>query len=359
MQLIIAIIMLKKNLFLNTNIEKVNKKGGRMLNKLYKNIITLILVLTVSGVYCEASQQKDIQYKKDLIKSSGNPNYTLKNMEAIIGEEELAYVIKKYDKYADKYISDTDAPGDQKGVTNKTIRAGLHNHTTYSDGSKTVEERLDEAAAYAKEVKKVYPKEKYPFIIAITDHYNTEGCRKAVDLIQKNPEKYKDIKIVLGMEGTTEVKMPSQKEAKTLHMLFLAINPYEEPFKDMKFKKAMEWWDTEDAGQNQSTYHEVAITHDYKTTVINGQKLKYGLIGIAHPLRYFDRDETIYKVIDELFKEFSFMKRDKMIFTEGYYQPYKFNVSPDLYRYTYQLAEKYGIYRTGSQDSHGPSIFAN
>ncbi len=98
---------------------------------------------------------------------------------------------------------------------------------------------------------------------------------------------------------------------------------------------------------------------DYKDFIKRINSLKYGITAIAHPLRYFDHDESIDKVIGELFEEYKNLKTTKPLFTEGYYQPYRFDIDSDLYNRTEQTAKDKGIYRTGSQDTHGPNIFSN
>lgn len=322
------------------------------MKKIFLKKTLLAAVLSFSIVlngYCFTP--KDTEYKKALIKDSNRPEYTLKNMKSIMGEKELTYVIKRYDKHPECYTSDISTPKDQKGVKALTYRAGLHAHTVFSDGQLTPKEMLDQAADYANKVKAEHPFEKYPIIIAFTDHYNTQGAQEAIDIIQKNPQKYKNVKVVLGMETTARVNLPSQAEERDLHLLILALNPYSWPFDDMNFDDA-DWG-------NNGEYKELNFLPDFRTFIKRAQALKYGIVGIAHPLRYFDKDETTTRVISELFDEFANLKEDKIIFTEGYYQPYKFETPEYLYEFTSQAAAKRGIYRTGSQDSHGKTIFHN
>ena len=318
-----------------------------------KFFAALIGILIIFGLYpfIYPLLPHDCEYKRELVKSSGHPEYTIKNMKSVIGEKELAYIIKKYDKHPEKYMSDIETARDQKGVENLTYRAGLHSHTTFSDGKLTPEETLNQAAEYADKVKAKYPLEPYPMIIAITDHFNTQGAIEAIDLIQKNPHKYKNIKLVIGMETSVIVKMPSQKEEDDLHMLVWCINPYEWPFKDMSYNEAKEQWGEE--------YKNLVFLSDYKDFVKRIQSLNFGLVAIAHPLRYFEKDETIDKVINELFEEYKTLKGKKDLYTEGYYQPYRFDIDSELYNRTSQIAHEKGIYRTGSQDTHGRSIFSN
>ena len=316
-----------------------------------KLILFLIFAVTVFGVYHSVFSMPDKEYKEALLKSSGHSEYTLKNMKPIMGETELVRVLKKYDKHPEKYQTDLYEKDDQLGVEKLTYRAGLHSHTTFSDGSLTPEETLNQAAEYADKVKAKHPFEKYPMIIAITDHFNTQGCIEAIDVIQKNPEKYKNVKFVIGMETEAYVEIPPQEGERAIHILAWCINPYEWPFGNLVFDEAWGNWGVE--------YQGMVFLHDYKEYIKRIQSLKYGLVSIAHPLRYFDKDDTIDEVMDKLFSEYKELKGTKELFTEGYYQPYRFDVEETTYDKTAETAEKYGIYRTGSQDTHGQSIFKN
>ena len=322
---------------------------GGIMNKFGIKICIAALTLMLTSQIGYSMILYDREYKKDLIKASGHKEYTMKNMQSVMGEKELTKVIKRYNKHPEKYQSDKYERGDRLGVEKLTYRAGLHSHTTFSDGKMTPEETLNQAAEYANRVKKKYPFEKYPMIIAITDHFNTQGCQNAIYLIQKNPEKYKNVKFVIGMETQAYVEVPSKKEVKGIHMLAWCINPYDWPFKDMNFQEAM----------SQEGVYKGLNFLNYKDFVNRVHSLKYGLVGIAHPLRYFDKDEMIDSVIDDLFAEYASMKDHKILFTEGYYQPYRFDTPERTYNQTIETAHKYGIYTTGSQDSHGYSIFRN
>ena len=146
------------------------------------------------------------------------------------------------------------------------------------------------------------------------------------------------------METEVFVKTPSQNEERPLHMLVWCINPYEWPFKQT------------DYGEPSDNIFHVDSYIEYSNRI---NQLRYGLISIAHPLRYFDHDDTIDAVIDEMFKTYKATERGKQLFTEGYYQPYRFDVEKDLYDRTAETAAKHGIVRTGSQDTHGRTIFKN
>ncbi len=308
--------------------------------KIKNIIIALSIFLGMSTAPCFCANQYDVEYKQQLIKSSGHAEYTLKNMKSIIGEQELEKVIKKYNDKPYKYWSNKYEYPDEIGLKELTYRAGLHSHTTASDGKLTPEETLNQAAEYGNRVKKRHPLEKYPMIVAITDHYNTEGCKQAIDLIQKNPQKYKNIKVLLGMETTSITNFPSDDDEGTqVHILIWALNPYDKKMTEMNFLPLEELID-------------------------EAQNLDYGVVGLAHPLRYYEEKyrnnpEITKKLITEYFDFYASKKKDKFLFAEAYYQPYRFSMSPDLYLYVIKESDRCGFIKTGSQDSHGRTIFHN
>ena len=329
-----------------------------MKNNIIKGlIVATIIAITSVTIQNTYAYNLDKSYKEALVRDSGNANYTVKNMAPILGEKELTKIIKKYDNHPEYFIADVNEKGDQIGVKELTYRGGFHSHTTASDGKMEPIDALEQARDYAQKVKSKHPFRKYPVILAYTDHYNTNGCKEVIDIIQKNPEKYKNVKIILGMETTAATHLSSDpKEGTRIHILLWAINPYAPEYENINY------YENFDIAMKDARVHE--DWPDYRLVIKYTQSLKYGMVGIAHPLRYYVRDRKyddakLKEVMNELFKEYSQLKGDSILFTEGYYQPYKFDVSQDIYNYTADLAKQYGIYRTGSHDSHGNSIFSN
>ena len=174
-----------------------------MKNNIIKGlIVATIIAITSVTIQSSYAYNLDKSYKEALVRDSGNANYTVKNMAPILGEKELTKIIKKYDNHPEYFIADVNEKGDQIGVKELTYRGGFHSHTTASDGKMEPIDALEQARDYAQKVKSKHPFRKYPVILAYTDHYNTNGCKEVIDIIQKNPEKYKNVKIILGMETT-------------------------------------------------------------------------------------------------------------------------------------------------------------
>ena len=133
---------------------------------------------------------RDYEYIKTLGKAINIPASELYRLNSIIGAEELETILKGINR-AD-FVPPTNVPNKQ--LSRKEIRqfaesgfhVNLHIHTTNSDGKMTIGSLLKQAAEYSNIVKPFG--QAYNFIIAITDHDTTEGAKKALKLIAKNPE---------------------------------------------------------------------------------------------------------------------------------------------------------------------------
>ena len=312
-----------------------------------KKLLTSFLVLfllcaTVLLIYCcnlfaityKIHLKDDIQYKNELVKSSKNPDYTVDKLKSIMGPYEIEEFIKENDKNPEIYTPSEDNL--KKGIFN----ANFHAHTTNSDGKLELTEYLDLAAEYAN---KIAPK---PFYIAITDHNTVKSGKDVIDILEKNPEKYKNLKIALGLEVYSEMgpvfKILSDKIH--IHLLALGINPYDEELNEV-FKKIR---GKDDKWNYTSRSFESAI------------KLmsKKGLIGIAHPARYIRYDNVCHyeTYIDYLFLKYWLSAPNNLKYTEGYYQSYDVE-NPEIIEYIKKHSDIFKINKTGDIDNHGKSLF--
>lgn len=198
---------------------------------------------------------KDIDYRKQLLKALGMSEAELYKLRPVAGPEEYAAIVKEFSDNAIHYtpgktlITDIKDGYNLEGVQAKTFRASMHMHTVHSDGKLTVKELLDKSAAYADEVfeaNKNNPNAKAkhaPFTIAITDHDTLESCKEAIKIIYDNPEKYKNLRVVLGAEMTVENRMLGSelKSPVPIHMTTHGLNPYDTElnrlFNDKKQKR--------------------------------------------------------------------------------------------------------------------------
>ena len=179
---------------------------------------------------------QDAKYREKIASAIGLSPEESYRISSIGGTQEFTETIEKLSKTPEVYspgIAKYNPNGsisefDNKNVLNRTFEANFHMHTVNSDGELTVQELLDKAAEYANERFKKFKK---PFNIAITDHDTTRGCKQAVDIISKSPEKYKNLRLFLGCENTAIYKNPEllNNDAQ-IHVLSYGINPYSKDF---------------------------------------------------------------------------------------------------------------------------------
>jgi len=172
---------------------------------------------------------KDIEYRKNLMKNSGlNPEEYYK-LRSIIGSEEIESIMKEFNDSEEFYSSGID----YNNVKNHKMRANLHMHTVDSDGTLTPDVLLDKASEYADDVVKNNPSAKNaPFVIAVTDHDTTGSAKELIKKVASNPEKYKNLRIILGVEMTTynNVALDITKAPVNTHVLVYGIDPNEPTF---------------------------------------------------------------------------------------------------------------------------------
>lgn len=184
---------------------------------------------------------KDVEYRKELARACGIGEDKACNLRSIIGQEEYKNIVKEFDGNPIYYMPGdtllTDVKDNYKlyGKDNKTFRVTMHMHTTYSDGKMSVKELLDKSAEYADEIVKTIKKDsnfkasQAPFTIAITDHDSVGGCREAVKIIADSPEKYKNLRVILGCEVTVENRLLGDelKSPVMNHIVVNGINPFD------------------------------------------------------------------------------------------------------------------------------------
>ena len=161
----------------------------------------------------------DMEYKQELLRGVGENPADWARLGPIMGRKELLAVLRGYQNTPDVY-----RPGDDfANVKNKTFGANLHIHTTNSDGLMTVAQLLDLGARYGDSLAEYNPGRK--FYIAITDHNTTNGAIEALNLVVDNPEKYKNLKIALGIEASAIFSSSVAGAASEVHLLSYCLNP--------------------------------------------------------------------------------------------------------------------------------------
>ncbi len=162
----------------------------------------------------------------------------------IISKDEFVRLAKEFDNTSELDTEVYCVGKDFENVKTGKFRANLHTHTNNSDGVASVKELLDQAAAYADKIADINSRtgETAPFIIGITDHDTVKGLEEVNELISKNPDKYKNLKIIPGVEVTTAIKgiTPLEGHLKDweVHTLVYFIDPKTSPLaKELNFRQ--------------------------------------------------------------------------------------------------------------------------
>jgi len=131
-------------------------------------------------------------------------------------DHELKYILKN------KLNPENFSTGKNfENVKDGTFSINLHIHTQYSDGDFSVQELLDQTAKYADyRLTKGYSD---PVIISVTDHDTLSGTKEALKIIAEDPEKYKNISFVTGIE-LNSFFYKENKQRKQLEVLVYGID---------------------------------------------------------------------------------------------------------------------------------------
>ncbi len=222
------------------------------LQKFFPDTFTRTFPIGIKQVFERQMQEfpKDIEYRKTILTNMGlNPQDSWK-LRPVTGAQELNSIVKslKPENYSPGklgYISTSNTirsnfkvvSSDKRNVKNYKFAANLHLHTKNSDGQLTVQQVLDQAAEYA-DKRAERTGASVPFVVAITDHDTVNGDKQAIEIIAQNPEKYRNLRVVLGIENSTlfrdsgQLKDPDNNPDET-HMLAYCVNPYEEAWQGL------------------------------------------------------------------------------------------------------------------------------
>lgn len=141
-----------------------------------------------------------------------------KSLASVMDSDELLNILPTLKK--ENYVFNA------QNVENGVFRADLHSHSNYSDGAGIVKELLDNAAEYAD---KLYSKTKQKFIFALTDHDTAEGLKEALSVISENPQKYKNLRFIPGIEMSfAHLAQKSSNPCEMSEVLVYGVNPYSE-----------------------------------------------------------------------------------------------------------------------------------
>ena len=318
-----------------------------------KIFITLaLLIVLAASLFClyvfklrfmTFSPMPDAEYKRALVKDSGNIFYNVESLRPLLGREELIEFVKNNDNNPQIYTPSSD------NIENGIFRATLHMHTTNSDGSATVREMLDRAQLYAKSA---IPKGEYMYI-GITDHNTVNGAKEVINELEKHPFKYNRIKVIAGIEIYTEFTTKLSEKPVEVHVLSWCINPYNK-YLGNKYYVYL---------PIRNKYNDYVKREPFED-VVNVMP-KYGITGIAHPGRYsYDLKEKRPDFVREVYN--SYLKNGADFhFAEGYYQSYRIMLNNkvdrpgewDFLKFTIDEAKRLNLHITGGVDGHNHTIF--
>lgn len=177
---------------------------------------------------------KDVIYRKSILKNMNIPEVNYYKLRSIIGIEELDVIVKNLSKDKEHFFPgkktfrvDKEPIFSRENVETAKFAANLHLHTAYSDGTFTIPELMEQAVKYANQRVEKLGKDN-PFFLAITDHDTVNGCKEAINIILKNPEKYENLRLVLGVENSVRTNYPQFLNGEVeSHMISYGINPFD------------------------------------------------------------------------------------------------------------------------------------
>lgn len=226
----------KKDLITSSQDKYINNSYNE--TKFSKKNITITALIATSligvGALLKLQKQKgfkklsknDAEYLEKLAQGLMDYLHTTKKISpnkltSIVGSDELKNIMLnlKPENYSIRGKN-------FENVLNGTYQANLHVHTDFSDGTMTVSELLEQSAKYAN---KLYSKTGKNFILALTDHETLEGTKEAIKLIAQNPQKYKHLKFVAGMEkgfATPSPQSPFGNPTEMSEIIAYSINPF-------------------------------------------------------------------------------------------------------------------------------------
>lgn len=290
-----------------------------------------ISFLSNSDKFNNQSSDFDIQYKKALAKGISdtfNCSVNEKDFGSVVAPNELKQLLKRF--LAEHFQTGSfpfNNPNKREVFTNVLegkYRINLHSHSRKSDGIMTPSEFLKMAAKYADKAKRLHP-DLPPFTIALTDHNNIEGAKEILSLIAKNPDKYKNLKFVVGCEFMFMDK-DSTFEFPAFEAIGLGFNPF-----DPEINKRL---------KSMNDIDLLGVIKD-----------SGGVVSYAHP--YIQGNGC-----DEDFIKYLISKGVNGI--ESNYQYFNFQDIPELRKSmsdTKSVAEKYNLFETGGTDTHHRNVF--
>lgn len=300
-----------------------------------------VLLAFASGYKTKFKKQikmfpEDKFYRQTLAEEVGMKKKDAYLLRPIIGLQEFEEIVKsfKMKDYTPGIRRSLDVPDDRDFslAVSGDFRANLHIHSKNSDGVMSVEEILNQAVKIAdinaKKINKTSKMSNAPFVIGIADHDTVRQNIEVVNLIKKNPYKYRNLRVVMA----TEISAEKQDNMPKAHVLMYGLNPFDDKF-----------WERKPSGFVDMIKH-------FSTQ-------KYGAFGIAHPARMINMGVPgdVAGFFDNFLGSFKSLAKEKAKFVENHYQSY-YGKCVDFLGDIAALSKKHGLLSTGGIDSHKNNI---
>ncbi|MEI8377179.1 MAG: hypothetical protein WCF95_01445 [bacterium] len=266
---------------------------------------------------------EDNNYRINLAK---NLNVPPEKIQSVVGVNELKFLLKE------KFKAQNFMPGlNDANVQNGSFRTNLHMHTKNSDGDFTAQKLLDAVREYSRKISK-------PVYFAVTDHNNINANKEILELIAANPEKYKNLRFITGVEILNKHTAENAKEI-SYETIVYGLNPFKKGYKDFLSKQKI-----------PKTSKELA--EFYRNEDV--------LFPLAHPQRIFC--DNLKNFIGDVFvpnngKALEVHYSYSEAASEEWAKEYKFKPDETAISEVKMLAEEFQLLKTGGRDNHGEDFF--
>ncbi len=175
---------------------------------------------------------QDKRYRETLASCINIPTEQYYLLRPIIGENEFKNIVENLQEI-------NFMPGEKKDLTvldshddrylkSGDFKANLHIHTVYSDGHITIDDFLNQAEELGNKNLSLSQCSSMPLVVAITDHDCIDGAKEMLLKVSKSPQKFQNVRIVLGMElSTITNKFKHLKKPLLIHTHMFCINPFD------------------------------------------------------------------------------------------------------------------------------------
>ena len=138
------------------------------------------------------------------------------SLSCVMSKEEFVEQILKLRKNNYTYTSDN--------IKNFGFQADFHMHTNYTDGKISVKQLLDEISDYSN---KLFARTGKKFVFSITDHDSVKSVKDALVIISENPEKFRNVKFIPGVELSFSHRAPkSTNPCEISELLAYGFDPF-------------------------------------------------------------------------------------------------------------------------------------